>query len=242
VTVLRHVRVRPLPVYLVLGVAVWLATLESGIHATIAGVALGLLTPARPLLDEPDADRVADELSADHRVTATEVRDISFRIRESVPVAERLQDLLHPWTSYLVIPLFALANAGVRVDADSVVDALSSPVALGVVLGLVAGKAVGVTAAVLLAGRLGIGTLPGDVTTRHVVGMAGLAGIGFTVSLFVAGLAFDDPVLVQDAKLGILAASVVAAGVGVAVLRGCPAPAPQEEPAATDDVSTGSSR
>ncbi|MGH3481166.1 MAG: Na+/H+ antiporter NhaA, partial [Nocardioidaceae bacterium] len=96
--VLGRMRVRYLPVYLAIGTAVWLATFESGIHATIAGVLLGLLAPARPFLPTVDADRIADELSTDHHVTATEVRDVSFRLREAVPVTERIQDALHPWT------------------------------------------------------------------------------------------------------------------------------------------------
>ena len=143
-----------------LGIGIWLATFESGIHATIAGVALGLLAPARAFLPEVDADRIADELSADHTVTAAEVRDISFRVRESLPVTERLQDLLHPWTSYLIVPLFALANAGVPVSADSLGDAATSPVTVGVIVGLVVGKLIGIAGAIALAVRLGIGRLP----------------------------------------------------------------------------------
>jgi NhaA family Na+:H+ antiporter len=194
--------------------------LESGIHATIAGVVLGLLTPARPLLDEVHADRIAEALSRDEPVPAEQVRHISFHIRESLPVAERLQELLHPWTSFVVIPLFALANAGVRITGDSLSDAAGSAVTIGIVVGLVVGKALGVAGAIALGQRLGIGRLPDDIGPRHVAGMAALAGIGFTVSLFVAGLAFDDGGLVQEAKLGILAASVVAAAIGVLVLRG----------------------
>jgi NhaA family Na+:H+ antiporter len=96
VVVLRHLKVRYLPIYAVLGSGIWLATFESGVHATLAGVTLGLLVPARAFLPEIDADRIADELSADQAVTAAEVRDISFRLRESIPVTERLQNLLHP--------------------------------------------------------------------------------------------------------------------------------------------------
>ncbi|MDP1819854.1 MAG: Na+/H+ antiporter NhaA [Acidimicrobiales bacterium] len=219
VVLLRRARVRYLPVYTVLGSAIWLATFESGVHATIAGVALGLLAPARPFLPQVDADQIAGELSTDEDVTAAEVRDISFRLRESVPTTERLQDLLHPWTSYLIVPLFALANAGVELSADGLGDAATSPVTLGVAFGLVVGKLVGVAGAILLATRLGIGRLPDPVTPRHVVGMAGVAGIGFTVSIFIAGLAFDDPALTDEATIGILGASLLAAGLGCAILR-----------------------
>jgi NhaA family Na+:H+ antiporter len=221
VVVLRRARVRYLPVYVVLGSAVWLATFESGVHATIAGVALGLLAPARAFLPEVDADRVADKLSADQHVTAAEVRDMSFRIRESIPVTERLQGFLHPWTSYLIAPVFALANAGIAISNDTVSDAAGSPVTIGVIVGLVVGKLVGVTGAIALAVRLGIGRLPAGISSRHILGMAGIAGIGFTVSIFVTGLAFDDPGTTDQAKIGVLVASVLAAAIGsVILLRG----------------------
>jgi NhaA family Na+:H+ antiporter len=228
VVALRRRRVWYLPVYVALGVAVWFATRESGIHATIAGVALGLLTPARPLMPRADADRIAGQLSADDNVDAAEVREISFRIRESVPVAERLEELLHPWTSYVIVPLFALANAGVSLSADSLSDAVTSRITLGVVAGLVVGKLVGVGAAIWLAVRTGLGRLPPGVTGRQVTGMAALAGIGFTVSLFVTGLAFPGPPLADEAKIGVIAASLLAAGVGAAILLASrPPPGPR---------------
>lgn len=226
---LRRVRVWYPPIYAVVGFVVWLAVLESGIHATIAGVALGLLTPGRPLMPQPDADRVASELSDDNDVDATEVRDIAFRIRESVSIGERLEEALHPWTSYVVIPLFALANAGLVLSADGFGDALGSDVTRGVVVGLVVGKVVGVLVATTLAVRLGIARLPDDVSWLHIVGMAALAGIGFTVSIFIGGLAFDDPALVDQAKLGVLVASVVAAVVGAAVLQAAARSSPDVE-------------
>ncbi len=220
VVVLRRARVRYLPMYVVLGCGIWLATFESGIHATIAGVALGLLAPARPFLPAVDADRIADELSADQAVTAADLRDISFRVRESIPVTERLQDVLHPWTSYLIVPMFALANAGVALSADGLGDAATSPITLGVVVGLVLGKLVGVAGAIALAVHFGVGRLPEGVSTRHVLGMAGIAGIGFTVSIFVSALAFDDPALSDRATIGVLTASVLAAALGSAILLG----------------------
>ncbi|HEY2998363.1 MAG TPA: Na+/H+ antiporter NhaA [Acidimicrobiales bacterium] len=223
VAVLRRLRVWYLPVYAALGVGIWWCTWESGVHATIAGVALGLLTPARPLMDDVDADRIAAELSADTDVDAAEVRDISFRLRESVPVAERLADVLHPWTSYVIVPLFALANAGVELSRHRLADAATSRITIGVVVGLVVGKLVGVTAAIGVGTRAGPGEVPEGVTGRHVVGMAALAGIGFTVSLFVAALAFeDDPARLDQAKLGVLAASMTAAALGAVILRSAP--------------------
>ena len=219
VAVLNRARVWYVPLYAVLGSAVWFATLESGIHATIAGVALGLLCPARPLLPEADAAVIADELSADENVSVSEIRTISFRLRESVSVAERLQDLLHPWTSYVVIPVFALANAGVELSSDVIGDAVSSPITYGVIAGLFIGKFVGITGAIFLATKLRIATLPTGVTMRQIAGMAMLAGIGFTVSLFIAGLAFDAAALGAEAKIGILVASALAAVAGTLVLR-----------------------
>jgi NhaA family Na+:H+ antiporter len=218
VALLRRARVRYMPIYVACGTGIWFATFESGVHATIAGVALGLLTPARPFLPEVDADRIAGELSADDAVTAEEVRDISFRIRESIPTTERLQELLHPWTSYLIVPLFALANAGITISAKSLGQAATSPITLGVVAGLVVGKLVGVSGGIALAVRLGLGRLPEGVTMRQVAGMAGVAGIGFTVSIFVAGLAFVDPSRTDQAILGVLVASLLAGSLGSTIL------------------------
>ena len=202
-----------------LGFGVWFATHDTGLHATIAGVALGLLCPARPLLPEADAAAIAEELSDDQQVTVAEIRTVSFRLRESVSVAERLQDLLHPWTSYVVIPVFALANAGVELSSDALSDATTSPITLGVVAGLLIGKFVGITGAVFVATRLRVATLPTGVTMRQIAGMAMLAGIGFTVSLFISGLAFDSAALDAEAKIGILAASTLAAVAGSILLR-----------------------
>ena len=199
----------------------WFTFYESGVHATLAGVALGLLAPSRPFLAEVDADRIADELSADQAVTAAEVRDISFRIRESVPVTERLEDLLHPWTSYLVVPLFALANAGIVLSGDG--TARRPRVAGHPRRGRRAwwsGKLVGVDRRHRPgACASGSGGCPTACRSAHVVGMAAIAGIGFTVSIFVGGLAFDDPALADQATLGVLLASVVAAVLGAAILR-----------------------
>jgi Na+:H+ antiporter, NhaA family len=217
--VLRRVHVWYLPVYGVLGVAVWLCMLESGVHATIAGVAIGLLTPARPLLSEPEAASIADRLSPDTEVTADEVRAISFELRESVSVAERVGELLHPWSSYVIVPIFALANAGVALSWSGLADAASSPVSVGVVVGLVVGKPLGIVLAIALLVRSGRGRLPEGMTWRHVAGLGALAGIGFTVSLFISGLAYDSAAGAADAALGVLAASVLAAVAGTLILR-----------------------
>ena len=220
VGLLRNARVWYIPIYAVVGTAVWLFTLESGIHATIAGVALGLLTPARPLLSEPEADRVTLPLSTDTDVTAQDVRNLGFDIRESVSVAERLGEALHPYTSYLVLPVFALANAGIPLSGTILRDAADSAITIGVVLGLLAGKIVGVSGAAWLAVRFGVGRLPEEVRWRHVLGLSILAGIGFTVSIFITGLAFTDAASQSAGKIGVLVASVLAAVGAVLVLRG----------------------
>lgn len=232
VAFMRRARVWYFPAYAVVGVAVWACTYESGVHATIAGVALGLLTPARPLLPELEASRIADRLSADTQVTPTEVREIGFLLRESVSVAERVETALHPWTSYLVIPVFALANAGIPLSRAAVDAAVTSRVTLGVVLGLVVGKLAGISLAAWLAVRLRVARLPADLGWAHVVGMAALAGIGFTVSIFVAGLAYDDAGVQDEAKLGVLLASIAAACLGSALLMRRPRLATGEPPAA----------
>ncbi len=213
--VLRALGVRALGPYVVLGAGVWLAIHEGGVHATIAGVILGLLAPTRPFRhpDMVDADTMADVSTVE---TAHETVVLA---RESVSVVEWLEHRLHPWTSYVIVPLFALANAGVVLSADAIETAASSPVTHGVVAGLVIGKLIGVTAFAWLACRAGVATLPEDTRFAQIVGTAALAGIGFTVSLFVSELAFGTAGPIADeAKIGILAASMLAAGFGTALL------------------------
>jgi NhaA family Na+:H+ antiporter len=133
-----------------------------------------------------------------------------------------------PWISFVILPIFALANAGVRLSASSLRDAVTSRVALGVILGLVVGKTVGISIASWLAVRMGLGRLPAGVGWSHLVGTAAVAGIGFTVSLFVTELAFGDPGLAAAAKVGILVGSIVAGLVGFLLLRRAPAAAEGE--------------
>jgi NhaA family Na+:H+ antiporter len=218
IVLLRRARVRYLPIYGLLALVVWWATFESGVHATIAGVALGLLTPARALLPGGPAP-ASGAVAFDGADDAAAARRRAFHLREAVPVTDRLVEVLHPWTSCVVLPLFALANAGVELSRHRLADAATSRVTLGIVVALVVGKAVGVWAGVALAVRTGIGSLPPAIRTGHVAGLALAAGIGFTVSIFVAGLAFDADELVEQAKVGILVASVLAAIAALVVLR-----------------------
>ncbi len=214
VVVMRVVGTRAVWPYVLVGAALWLAVHESGVHATITGVALGLLAPTRaPRSQETvDVDKLADVS------TVEAARETTVLARESVPVAERLEYAMHPWSSYVIVPLFALANAGVVISSDSVADAARSPITHGVVLGLVVGKFVGVGLFAWVACRLRIASLPAGATWVGILGVAALAGIGFTVSIFVSGLAFGPGIRETNAKLGILVASAVAAGVGSLVL------------------------
>ncbi|MEC8828608.1 MAG: Na+/H+ antiporter NhaA [Actinomycetota bacterium] len=216
VWLLQRLRVWAIPVYAALGIFIWYATLESGVHATIAGVALGLLTPARPLLNQRDAQQIVDALPSDASVA--EVRHVSFLAQESVPLTERLENMLHPFTAFLIIPIFALANAGIELSGDKISDAASSNVTLGIVLGLVVGKPLGITLFAWVATRFGF-ALPEGVHWPQFVGMGFAAGIGFTVSIFVAGLAFESSAVTDLAKIGILIASLVAAVLALLLMR-----------------------
>ena len=207
--------------YVVLGVALWLVLYEAGIHPTIAGVVIGLLIPSVPLHAPslPSAwsnvheaiRRTGDEGAAHWNAVADQARD-------AIAPLDRAQGALHPWTSRFVVPTFALANAGVAIDGAVVAEAVTSPVGLGVFLGLVVGKPIGILVAVWAAVRTGAGELPSEITPRLVLGIAALAGIGFTVSLFIADLAFRQPTL-DTAKIGVLGASLVASVVGALILR-----------------------
>ena len=216
VWILQRVRVWAIPVYAVLGVFIWYATLESGVHATIAGVALGLLTPARPLLNQRDAQQIVDALPSDANVA--EVRYASFLAQESVPLTERLENMLHPFTAFMIIPIFALANAGIKLSGNTISDAATSSVTLGIMLGLVIGKPLGITLFAWVATRFGL-TLPEGVTWPQFIGMGFAAGIGFTVSIFVGGLAFESEGITDLAKIGILVASLIAAVAALLLLR-----------------------
>jgi NhaA family Na+:H+ antiporter len=228
VVVIKRLRVWYIPVYVIIGIVIWYATFKSGVHATIAGVVLGLLTPARPLLGDRAFEGVEDVLSGDTADPVT-LRNANWRIRESVAVTTRLTQLVSPWTSFIVIPIFALANAGIPLEGELFSSLTSSRVSLGVILGLVIGKPVGVTLATWLAVRFNIASLPAGLTMRHVLGGGAVAGIGFTVALFIARLAFvgEDgrPTnLLDEAIIGILVASFLATLLGWLILRGANKP------------------
>jgi NhaA family Na+:H+ antiporter len=221
--------IRSLAFYATMAVAAWFFLLESGVHATLAGVALGLLTPARSWYSDSEYQRRAKRLierydfqsqapEGPERVDFTAIQ-LSMVARESVSPLNRLENALHPWSSFLIVPIFALANAGVRFAGVDIVEAATHPVALGVAVGLVAGKVVGISLFTWLAVRLRFGVLPRNTTWGHVVGLAAIAGIGFTVSLFVTVLAFEDPFFADRARTGIFVGSTIAGIAGFIVLR-----------------------
>ncbi|MDX1450376.1 MAG: Na+/H+ antiporter NhaA, partial [Acidimicrobiia bacterium] len=229
VWVLTRVGVRSEMLYIPLGFIVWYFFLESGVHATIAGVALGFLTPARPMYGARDfegrarriletfpasVDSAADRERSDHE--ALLLTQVS---REAVAPLSRWEHALAPWVSFVIVPVFALANAGIRFEG-SVLSALTSRVAIGVGLGLVVGKVLGITSFSWLAIRSGIGRMPAGAGWRHMLGVAATAGIGFTVALFITALAFDSPVFTDQAKVGIFAGSLVAGVLGVTIFLG----------------------
>lgn len=207
------------PIYAAAGIVIWFCMLKSGVHATVAGVAMGFLTPTDALRPDLDAEAIADRLENREELSAADVQQASFLIKESVPVGERLVDRLLPWTSYVIIPIFALCNAGILLTGGALRAAADSSVTWGVAVGLVVGKTVGVFGAALLAIRTGIARRPRGATNLHMIGIAMAAGIGFTVALFVTGLAFDEPAYTDQAKVGILMASFLAAVLSGVVLR-----------------------
>ncbi len=217
---LRRARVVWVAPYVVLGAAVWLATQVSGVHATIAGVVLGLLAPAQPLIAAAVAREWASDLADEP--TPGQLDTMTRLAKTSVSPAERLEYLLHPWTSFLIVPLFALANAGVQLRGDAFSGSGAAKVTAGVVIGLVVGKTLGITSMAWVSVRTGLGRLPEGATWPMVAGVALIAGIGFTVALFIAELAFDPGSLQDASKIGVLGASTIAALLGALVLhRAC---------------------
>jgi Na+:H+ antiporter, NhaA family len=214
--------------YLIAGLLFWGAVFESGVHATIAGVILGIITPCRRWFSErrftelasAQLDGLTQALNQRHD---EEVHAALGRMeeltRETESPLDRLERLVHPWVSFLVLPLFALINAGVTFSAEMVQGALGSPVTEGVFGGLVVGKALGIVGVAWIAVRQQFARMPDELGWRDIAGVAVLAGIGFTVALFITELAFQNGEAVQHAKVGILAASALAGIAGYTTLR-----------------------
>ncbi|MEZ5177224.1 MAG: Na+/H+ antiporter NhaA [Acidimicrobiales bacterium] len=243
---MRRADVYSLAPYLAVGTFVWLSLLESGVHATLAGVALGLLTPAWPLRSPRrfprQTRRTLDRLEHayfDRVLTHEEFEENEEHLAEIARQAKlatspltRLEQGLAPWVAYVVVPLFALANAGVALTGDGLANLASDRITLGVVAGLVLGKTFGVFGATMVALKLRIGERPAGTTIRQLFGLAIVAGVGFTVALFVASLSFDSAAATDSAKVGILLGSLLAGGIGFAVLR----TAPSVEAASDDEL------
>ena len=228
--VANRIGVRRPIVYALLGVSLWVAVFATGIHATIAGVLLALTIPATTRLDSDAYVDHARHLIADfegrtvggedastseHHAALWELEDATERAQ--APML-RIEHALHPWVSFLIVPIFALANSGVRLDLD-LRSTLQEPITLGVILGLVIGKQVGITLGAAAVVRAGLASLPAGVGWRHVYGAAWLGGIGFTMSIFIAGLAYGEGAAELNlAKVGILAASLIAGAGGFVIL------------------------
>jgi NhaA family Na+:H+ antiporter len=232
--VANRMGVRSTAFYAIIGIGgVWLAFLVSGVHATIAAVLIAFTIPATVKVKEDYYSEKMDELLAKfkeeepNRVTLVtdnqlhiieDIRDLS---KKALTPLQRLEHGMHPFVSYFIMPVFALANAGVKVE-DGIVSQLTSPVSLGVILGLLIGKFAGIMLFVTVLLKLGWARLPDGMNRMHLTGGAMLAGIGFTMSLFISELAFTDERLIAQARLGILAASLVASLIGYAIIhRAC---------------------
>ena len=218
VLVLRSVRVRVGLLYFVLGAGAWVGLLKSGVEPIVVGLVMGLLVFAYPA-PRSNLERATERFREfREQPTADLARVAGVELRSATSPNERLQQLFHPWTSYLVVPLFALANAGIALDGGFLTRAFSSPITLGILVGYVVGKPVGILGFSWLATRLSRGRLQPPVGWAAVAGGGTIAGIGFTVSLLVATLAFDGRQL-EEAKVGILSAALGAAIVTWLVFR-----------------------
>lgn len=213
--------VRWVPLYSLLGVGVWLGLDASGIHPTVAGVILGFMTPARAWISDRRLHAILERVlaypEAEHwqrrRADHVELKSAGVAAKEAIAPAERLESRLHPWSGFVIMPLFALANAGVQLS----LSAAHKPLMAAIVVGLVVGKPAGVIFISWLAVRFGVATAPPGLKWSLLAAGALLTGIGFTMSLFIAGVAFDGAAL-QAAKLGILAASIVSGAAGLLAL------------------------
>jgi NhaA family Na+:H+ antiporter len=227
VALLNRVGVRNVGVYAVVGVLVWLAFHESGVHATIAGVILGLMTPTGARVSTGFVTETVERARAVMGGEGWEggryslMRGVQRASKEALSPLERLEHGLHPWVSFFIMPVFALANAGVALRGEALLD----PVAVAIVAGLLLGKPLGVVGFSWFAVRSGLATLPRGVGWGGLVGGGFLAGIGFTMALFIAGLALGEE-LMDTAKMGILVASAAAATIGmITLVRVLPPPA-----------------
>ncbi len=200
--------------YVALGCLLWLMLHEAGLSPTLAGVVMGLLAPSTPRIAPEliDVDELSDVSTVENVRLTTDIA------RGSVSVVEWLEHVLHPWASYVIVPLFALANTGLTLTTDLVHAAIRSPITWAIIAARVIGKPVGILLSTNGTAKSGLADLPAGATGRQTLGVAASAGMGFTIALFVAELAFPDETKHANATLGILVAAVLAAGLSLAIL------------------------
>ena len=228
IMLMKSLGIRSSMAYVIPGFLFWLAILKSGVHATLAGVILGIMTPSRHYYDDQTTlatgrsllDRFERAVGRDdHNDAEATLGQLEELVVGTESPLERLERKVHPWTAFIVLPFFALVNAGVVMSPAGLVAAATSPVAQGIVAGLIVGKLTGILGASWLAVKMGVATLPEGVRWSHIAGVSLLAGIGFTVSLFITELAFSDPEVINAAKVGILIASAAAGAGGFLILK-----------------------
>jgi len=228
---LNIMKIRTIPIYILLGICLWYFMLKSGVHATLAGILLALTIPARAnreviefiksgtsLLTQmgkiPEESTIADK----DRHTQSSVETIEENCKEVISPLQRLEHNLHPWVAYLIVPLFAFANAGIIID-HQLLGQVFEPISLGIILGLFLGKPIGIYLFALAGVRLGFAQKPIDVCWAQIIGIGFLGGIGFTMSFFVSQLAFTDPAVLSLAKIAVLIASVLSGLIGFLILK-----------------------
>lgn len=216
--------------YVIIGFGVWVCFLLSGIHATIAGVLVAFTIPARTKVDEQKYSSIIRKLSDDfdkeipNNSTLTTlnqhhtIQNIKKVSTDAETPLQKIEYALHPWVAFLIMPLFALANAGMVIGADFFTS-LNNPVSMGVSIGLLAGKFIGILLFTWLLVKSGMAELPSKANWNHIVGVALLAGVGFTMSLFIANLAFQSPEMINQSKYGILVSSIIAGTLGILILK-----------------------
>ena len=218
VLIARALRVRSGPVYFLLAAAAWVALFESGVDPLVIGLAMGLITYAYPA-ERGDLERASDLFRLFREQPTPELaRSAQVGVAAAISPNDRLQQLYHPWTSFVIVPLFALANAGIEIDGELVSRAIESPITLGIALGYVIGKPMGIVVVSWLVTRLSRGRIRPPVGWAAIAGGGAVAGIGFTLSLLIASLAFEGAEL-EEAKLGVLAAALIASALGWLVFR-----------------------
>ncbi|MBN1682376.1 Na+/H+ antiporter NhaA [Candidatus Bathyarchaeota archaeon] len=221
---------RPI-VYSTLGIALWLAVLSSGLHATIAGVLLAITVPARSklnpqkfitdsltILESFETSAPANDDIFLNKLCIDAISNLEENIAQVEPLIQKWERELHNFTSFIIIPLFALVNSGVNLSQTGI-SSLTNTISLGIITGLVLGKPIGITFFSWLAIKLKIASLPQGITWKHIVGVGFLGGIGFTMSIFISSLAFKIPNYISNAKIGVITASIISGIIGIMILK-----------------------